>query len=94
MDNLDNLPLDASKQASPSELKVLQKYFGNKTQNTKLWNELKGVVIATALFIILSTNFFDKCLDYLPNTDSPMIKLGLKVLIYAPTLYVVIIMTN
>ncbi len=95
MDNLDDLPIDETKQTSQNELQLLKKYFGNdKQQSGKLFGELKEVFIATVLFALLSTDFFDRCLDYLPYTGSPFVKYGLKLLIFATILYVAIIMLN
>lgn len=92
MDSLENLPVDENVQTSPAEMKALNRYFGNKKTNKKVWSEVKEVVIATVLFLVLSTPYFDTLLDYLPHTESPMVKLGLKGLIYATLLYVSFIM--
>ncbi len=92
MDSLDDLPIDGTTSASPAEMNVLKKYFGNKKQNSKLWAELKLVLFATVLFMVLSTTFFDRCLDNLPYVENPLMKLGLRALIYATALYVIMIM--
>ncbi len=92
MDELDNLPVDKSKQMSPAETDILKRYFGDNKTNKKLLGELKEVIIATVLFMVMTTSFFDKCLEYLPYTGSPLIKMGLKALTYATLLYVAIIM--
>jgi hypothetical protein len=92
MDSLDNLPLDESHSATPAEMQILSKYFGNKKQNKKVWTEVKEVVLATVLFMLLSNEYFDKLLVQLPHTDSMIVRLGLKALIYAVALYVSIIM--
>jgi len=93
MDSLNNLPTDTS-ETTIAEQKILQKYFGNNKTNKKVWSECKGVIFATILFVLLSTTFFDSCLDYLPNTQNLFVKLGLKILIFATSLYVILIMTN
>lgn len=98
MDNLDDLPIDHKRNTSEEEVKVLHKYLTptNSKSSSKGWvYELKIVAIATALFLLMTTEFFDKCLNFLPYTEeSPGIKLGMKGLIYAVSLYILMIMTS
>lgn len=91
MDSLDTLPIDNSKDITPQELLIIQRYCGT-VKNSKFWEELKEISIATIFFIVLSTNYFENVLDLLPNSDSTIFRLGMKALIYATLLYVAIVM--
>lgn len=94
MDELDSLPIDNKKKASVSEMKILKKYFGDQKKSKRVWEEVKEVLVATILFVLMSTNFFEKCLDYVPHTDSSIMRLVVKAIIYAVLLYLIIIMIN
>ena len=43
-------------------------------------------------FVILSNPWFDKGIDYLPNTGSPFIKIAIKAAIFFIALYVILML--
>lgn len=96
MDKLDDLPIDDSYKSTPAEVQVLKKYFSSAAKNipSRTWEELKCIIVATILFLGLSTSFFDTCIGWLPYTDHIAVKIGLKALIFATLLYVGIVMLS
>jgi hypothetical protein len=101
MDYIDNLPLDKNAKVSDEEKSILDTYFGSHSSSSSSkgltsssWGELKFIIFATLLFLAMGTPFFDNCVEYLPYSDSQMSKLSLKALIYAVSLYVIIIFAN
>jgi len=93
MDSLDSLPFDRTRQQSPQEVDVLDRYFKEPSvAKASRGSEFKIVVAATVIFMILSISYFDNFLDMLPHSGSPMIKYALKALIFFSILYIAIIM--
>ena len=92
MDRLEDLPIDKSKKATSEEMNIMNKYFKSVGgTRSKFWQEFKFVIIATILFFIIGSTYFDSFLDYLPNTESLLVKTGLKLLIFATVLFAAII---
>lgn len=93
MDALDDLPIDNTP-ATSNEMRLLKKYLGTSTKNKKFFHEFKLILIATFLFAILSTSYFDTMLEYFPysTNNSNFAKLGLKLFIFALFFYILIIL--
>ena len=96
MDSLDNLPIDKTKRISEEEADVLRKYNKPRSNESSksMLGELKVILLATVLFLLMSTEFFDKRVNFLPYTDSIYVKIGMKGLIYAMVLFSLIVITS
>ena len=90
MDSIDSLPIKNNK-PSPEELNVLDKYFKEPVNKKSSWAEIKSILIAGILYLILSHPFFDKLIEYFPNTGSWMVKYFLKFLIFVVILYISVV---
>jgi len=98
MDSLENLPIDRSRNTSEEEMVTLKKYSKPKSKSSggerSTWNELKVILLSTILFLLMSTEFFDKFISFIPYTDTQYIKIGIKGLVFAVALFAVFVMTS
>jgi hypothetical protein len=99
MDDINTLPIDNSRRLSSTESDILDKYFqpnsvaqGNAPSRS--YSEFKTVAIASVLFMILSTPYFDKLVEMLPHTGSPLFKYIIKAIIFFALMYIALIMLN
>ena len=83
MDNVNDLPISEDKN-TPHEIDILQKYFKSHGASPGSSYEfgVKETIYATLLFIVMANPVIDYLLDYIPNTGSPLIKIGIKSFIY------------
>lgn len=85
-DEIDKLPQNDNSQIDNEQLRLLQTYFKN-TNPTKLYYSVREIIIATILFIILSSSIFDCCLDYLPYMGSWLTKTIFKGMLFFTLFY-------
>ena len=91
MDDIDTFPVDDENPSAPQELAILQKYFTQQSTGEKSDFGVKEAVYATLLFILMANPAIDLCLDYVPHTGSPLIKIGIKAIIYFIFVYLIFI---
>ena len=93
MDDVDDLPTSSRDENTPQELAILQKYFAKQggTQNSSSEFGIKESIYATILFIVLANPAVDHILDFIPHTGSPLIKAGIKAMIYFVLVYLIFI---
>jgi hypothetical protein len=96
MDLLNDLPINKHHKVTEEETSIMKKYFGGNLDkiNSKSWDEIRIIVIATILFMVMRTEYFDNLVAMLPNSDSTIMNYGLKMLIYATFLYICVILSS
>lgn len=90
MDDVDDLPVSRGEN-TPQELAILQKYFANagRTPSTSSEFGVKEAVYASLIFVVLANPAVDHLLDLIPHTGSPLIKAGIKAIIFFIAVYLV-----
>lgn len=94
MDDINNLPTNDSTNSTPQELEILQRYFQNKPEGKKIYYEVKEVLFATLIFLLIANPLFDKLMDYVPHMGSPLIKWCAKVVLFFVFFYITVLIIN
>lgn len=94
MDEIQKLPTDDKYKNTPQELKVLSQYFEKPEAGSKLLIEVKDVLIASVIFLVLANPITEWILDYVPHMGSPLIRTLGKVVFFAIILYVTLLIVK
>lgn len=89
-EDVADLPFDGS-ESTPRELSILQNYFTSQSSTSGGASEfgVKEAVYATLLFVVMANPAIDYLLDFVPHTGSPLIKAGIKAVIYFVLMYLI-----
>ena len=93
MDNIDNLPIDKNRRPNKDEMEIMDLFFKQEKQSSSA-SEFKIVAFASLLYLLLSTSYFDKLVEFLPHTGSPLFKYATKAILFFAFLYVLLIITS
>ncbi|AQQ73739.1 hypothetical protein [Kurlavirus BKC-1] len=99
MDYIDELPVD-QEEASPVEMATAQKYLNSSGANKKAkskvtmkktgWKDiLKWSIAVTLIFLLISNQWFDKLLGFVPS-ESPLVLFGVKAVVFFVLSFVVL----
>lgn len=94
MDEIHKLPTDDKYKNTPQELKIISQYFEKPETGSKVLMEVRDVLIAAFIFLILANPITEWFLDYVPHMGSPLIRTVAKAIFFAMILYVVLLMTR
>lgn len=99
MDFIKNLPINKNLKPTESEKNIIKTLFDDNihyesNSSIECISEPKLIFLSTMIFLILGTSYFDKFLNYFPNSDSVLFRLGLKALFFAVSLYIIIIFSS
>lgn len=99
MDFIKNLPINKNLKPTENEKNIIKTLFDDNTyheniSSTECISEPRLIFLSTMIFLILGTSYFDKFLNYFPNSDSMLFRLGLKALFFAVFLYIIIIFSS
>lgn len=90
-DRVSDLPTNNNYTHTPHELQILQKYFENPEESSKLISELKPALIAGVVFVLLSNPATSFLLDYVPHMGSPLIRTVGLFMIFVIVFYVALL---
>jgi len=94
---LEDLPddSDSEEEIDSKELAVLNSILNVKKKNPEEYNNLKYVMFATFIFLLLSLPFTDRILELaLPIANSWLILVGLKTVLFFIIYYIVFYMNK
>ena len=87
---LQDLPYDSDEETDSRELALLNNILSINKRSPEEYNTLKYVLFATGIFIVLSLPFTDRILELaIPVTQSWLILLGLKTILFFILYYIV-----
>lgn len=98
MDFIKNLPINKNLKPTENEKNIIKSLFEDNNisqySESDSISEFRLILLTTLAFLLLGTSYFDKFLDYFPNTNSTIFRLGLKALLFAVILYIIIVFSS
>lgn len=89
MVNLKSLPTDGS-QLNPRDIDILQQIFKNDNLKSKVKSEFKDVLIATAIFIVLSLKMISHTIKkFIPVAENQLVLIFIKSMLFFAIYYTV-----